>query len=36
MELITLKKEINEIFYADDKFPMKECNLDKIISNMLY
>lgn len=36
MELITLKKEINEIFYADDKFPQKERNLDNILNNMLY
>jgi hypothetical protein len=36
MELIDLKKEIYEVFYSDNKFPMKERNLDQILNNMLY
>lgn len=36
MELIDLKKEIYEVFYSDNKFPMQERNLDLILNNMLY
>lgn len=36
MEMIDLKKEIYEVFYSDNKFPMKERNLDQILNNMLY
>lgn len=36
IELISLKKEITELFDVDGKFPQSERNLDKIINNMLY
>lgn len=36
MELIELKKEIYQIFYADGKFPLREQNLDLILNNILY
>jgi len=36
MELIQLRKEMNEVFHRDNKFTLREQNLDRILDNFLY
>jgi hypothetical protein len=36
MELIALRKEMEAIYFADEKFGMMERNLDRILDNIIY
>lgn len=36
MELIELRKEMDAIYFADQKFGMMERNLDRILDNIIY
>lgn len=36
MELIALKKEMDAIYFADEKYDMLERNLDRILDNIIY
>ena len=36
MELIALRKEIDSVFFLDNKFGMMERNLDRILDNIIY
>ena len=36
MELTSLRKEVYEVFFADDKLKRIEQNLDRILDNVLY
>lgn len=36
MELIALRKEMDAIYFADQKYDMLERNLDKILDNIIY
>ncbi|AVI50408.1 hypothetical protein C5O00_04210 [Pukyongia salina] len=36
MELVEFRKEISEIFLADNKFKPREQHLDRILDNILY
>ncbi|WP_373057162.1 hypothetical protein [Zunongwangia sp. H14] len=35
-EILELQKEMQEVFLSDKKYTMMECNLDRILRNMLY
>ncbi|MFD0797968.1 hypothetical protein ACFQZJ_10880 [Maribacter chungangensis] len=36
MELIALRKEMDAIYFADQKYDMLERNLDRILDNIIY
>lgn len=36
MELIALRKEMEAIYFADEKYGMMERNLDRILDNIIY
>jgi hypothetical protein len=36
MELAQLRKEMQEVFFADEKFLMMERNLDRLLGNIIY
>ncbi len=36
MELVALRKEMDDIYFADQKYGMMERNLDRILDNIIY
>ena len=36
MELVALRKEMDDIYFADQKYGMMERNLDKILDSIIY
>ncbi|MDT0643797.1 hypothetical protein RM553_13230 [Zunongwangia sp. F363] len=35
-EILQLQKEMQEVFFSDNKYTMLECTMDRILRNMLY